>query len=82
MKNSLIHTDLHQKLMGFIPGRDHSSLQVSWKSNQYILCNPAHKPTNRHNERHIPLKKFDILPFLLSVGQLHRKQHLFPVSVY
>ena len=40
------YPDLHHKLMGFIPDRDPSSIQVSWKSVQQFLCNLDHKPTN------------------------------------
>ena len=35
----------HRKWTGSFPGWDPSSNQVSWKSVQLFLCNPADKPT-------------------------------------
>ena len=38
------YLDLHPNLMGSIPGQDPSSNQVSLN---YVLCNPADRPTNK-----------------------------------
>ena len=37
--------------MGSILGQDPSSVQVSRKSVQQFLCNPAHKPTNQQQKQ-------------------------------
>ena len=40
-----LYADPHQKLMGSFLDQDLPSIQVLWKSVQYVLCNLADKPT-------------------------------------
>ena len=41
-----LYQDQDQKLMGSILGWEPSSSQVSWKTVELFLCNPADNPTN------------------------------------
>ena len=50
-KNPSLYLEPPQKLMGFILGRDPSSIQVSSKSIQYFLYNPADKPTREQKKK-------------------------------
>lgn len=48
--SKILNSSLHQKLTGSIPGRDSSSIQVSWRSVQEILWKSCWQ-TNRHGWR-------------------------------
>lgn len=58
--DSSLYPDQHQKLIGSFLGRDPSSVQVSWKSVQHFLCNPAYKNqlTNKETDKRTWVKEF------------------------
>ena len=85
----LYFMDPTRKLIRYIHSQDASSIQVSQKSVQRLLCNPADKPTNKLKDRdgnfkqlsHDTSSKHMVSLFLIYADERWRKSSNVPPTV-